>query len=145
VRYAIMVAVVLIGILAAAQLLRFESFTVLMGGLITFLAQVLWGTIVIGVGIFLALLVGRAIRVSSRPSASVLAMMAQVAIMVFAVAMGLRAMGFANQVVIIGFGAIVGAVAVAFAIAFGLGGRDTAGRELDSWIKNLRSGGSSNT
>jgi hypothetical protein len=91
------------------------------------------GIVVISLGIFLATLAGKAIK------GRAVAMLAQAAILVLAVGMGLRAMGFANEIVIIGFAAIVGAVAVAFAVAVGLGGRETAGKELDRFVKALHS------
>ena len=45
-------------------------------------------------------------------------------------AMGLKAMGIADSIVNLAFGLTLGAVAVAFALAFGLGGRDAAARLL---------------
>ena len=137
--YAVLVAIMLLAATAAAELLSFDTITELVAELTVFLGQVVLGIVVIGLGIFLSTLAGKAIRASGRASAGILAMLAQAAIMVFAVAMGLRAMGFANEIVIIGFGAIVAALAVAFAIAFGLGGREVAGKELNRWVKTVRS------
>lgn len=37
------------------------------------------------------------------------------------------------------FGLLVGAIAVAVALAFGLGGREIAGRELEEWLRSVRS------
>ena len=62
-------------------------------------------------------------------------MIARVAILVLAGAMSLRQMGLANEIVVLAFGLIVGAVAVAAAIAFGIGGRDVAKRKLEEWLK----------
>lgn len=137
--YAVLVALMLLAVTAAAELLSFNTITELIAELTVFLGHVVLGVVVIGLGIFLATLAGKAIRASGRASAGILAMLAQAAILVFAVAMGLRAMGFANEIVIIGFGAIVGAIAVAFAIAFGIGGKDVAGKELNRWVKTVRS------
>lgn len=46
--------------------------------------------------------------------------------------MGLRAMGIADQIVNLAFGLVLGAVA--FAIAFGVGGRESAGRLTRHWV-----------
>ncbi|MBX2856224.1 MAG: hypothetical protein KTR21_14625 [Rhodobacteraceae bacterium] len=54
-----------------------------------------------------------------------------------AVAMGLRQMGFADEIVNTGFTIILGALAVAAALAFGWGGRETAGRLLEKWTAKL--------
>jgi hypothetical protein len=48
-------------------------------------------------------------------------------------AIGLTFMGLADQIVMMAFGLILGSAAVACAIAFGLGGRDTAARVLERW------------
>jgi hypothetical protein len=51
-------------------------------------------------------------------------------LVVLAGAMALRQMGLANEIINLTFGLLLGAIAVAVAIAFGLGGRDIAAREL---------------
>lgn len=45
-------------------------------------------------------------------------------------AMGLKAMGIADSIVNLAFGLTLGSVAVAFALSFGLGGREAAARLL---------------
>ena len=51
--------------------------------------------------------------------------------------MGLRAMGIADDIVNLAFGLTLGAIAVAVALAFGLGGRDAAGRLASRWVDRL--------
>jgi hypothetical protein len=51
--------------------------------------------------------------------------------------MALRQMELANDIVNLAFGLSIGAVAVAVALAFGLGGRDTAASLLDDWHKKM--------
>ena len=46
-------------------------------------------------------------------------------------------MELANDIVNLAFGLAIEAVAVAVALAFGLGGRDTAARLLDDWHKKM--------
>lgn len=60
-------------------------------------------------------------------------------LVVLAGAMALRQMGLANEIINLTFGLLLGAIAVAVAIAFGLGGRDIAARELAGWIQGIRS------
>ena len=59
---------------------------------------------------------------------------------VLTAAMALRQMGFANEIVNLAFGLLLGAVAVAVAIAFGVGGRDVAARQLESWRNTIGQG-----
>ena len=48
--------------------------------------------------------------------------------------MALQQMGVATDIVNLAFGLLLGAIAVAIAIAFGLGGRDVAGDQLREWL-----------
>ena len=50
----------------------------------------------------------------------------------------LRAMGIADDIVNLAFGLTLGAVAVAIALSFGLGGREAAGRQMEAWLSKLR-------
>ena len=64
---------------------------------------------------------------------------ARVAILVLAVTMALRQLGLASDIVDMAFGLILGAIALSAALAFGLGGREVAGRELDRVVSEWRS------
>jgi hypothetical protein len=44
-------------------------------------------------------------------------------------------MGVADDIVNLAFGLVLGAVAVAVALAFGLGGRQAAGQVADRWAR----------
>jgi hypothetical protein len=54
--------------------------------------------------------------------------------------MGLRQMGIADDIVNLAFGLLLGAIAVAVALAFGLGSREIAAREVESVLKQWRAG-----
>jgi len=54
------------------------------------------------------------------------------------IAMGLRAMGIADDIVNLAFAFTFGAIAVAVALSFGLGGRDAAGKQMEHWLGKLR-------
>ena len=59
----------------------------------------------------------------------------RVVILGLVIAMGLRAMGLANDIVNMAFGLTLGAAAIAFALSFGIGGRD--GGEVRGFGKSL--------
>ena len=99
----------------------------------------LLGVVIFGLGLFLANLAARAVGAAAGPQANLLSIAARVAILLLTGAMALRQMGLANEIINLAFGLILGAAAIAFAIAFGLGGRDAAGRQLEGWIKSARS------
>jgi len=131
--YIVLVIIMLFGIMMAADLLGFAIVNDLIAGLTRFLAQVILGVIIIGVGIFVANLVASILRTGGRSQAMI--SMVRIFIIILSVAIGLRAMGFANDIILLIFGLILGAIAVAVAVAFGLGGRKAAGELLDRWTK----------
>jgi hypothetical protein len=124
--------IMLLGITMAADLLNFAAFNQLIVGFTIFVAQILWGLIVLGLGILVANLVYRILRTGGRQST--IAPWVRGFIIVLSVAIALRAMGFANDMILMIFGIMLGATAIAAAIAFGWGGRQTAGRLLERWF-----------
>lgn len=122
----------------AAGMLGFENLSVLLARLLEFFGQMVLGIIVFGVGLFLANLAASTIRASSNPQAGILATAARVAILVLSAAVALRQMGIANEIIELAFGLLLGSVAVATAIAFGLGGRDAASKQLEEWRGSLK-------
>jgi hypothetical protein len=67
---------------------------------------------------------------------NLLATIARVAVWAFAIVIAVDQIGIATTIVNTLFMATVGSVAVAFALAFGLGGRETAGQIVQSWYQS---------
>jgi hypothetical protein len=79
------------------------------------------------------------VKASEAAQAGLLAMAARISILVLAGAMALRQMGLANEIINLAFGLLLGAIAVAAALAFGLGGREIAAREVERWLQSIKS------
>ncbi|MFO7995878.1 MAG: mechanosensitive ion channel [Dehalococcoidia bacterium] len=137
--YIIMVFIMLFAIMMAADLLGFALVNQLIGSLTHFLGLVILGVVIIGVGMFVASMVANILRAGGRSESMITFF--RIAIIVLSVILGIRAMGFADDLILLGFGLILGAAAIAAAIAFGLGGREVAGQLLARWTKTS-SGGS---
>jgi prepilin-type N-terminal cleavage/methylation domain-containing protein len=90
---------------------------------------ILVGGIILLIGNFLSSLAY--IKLSS--SNPTLAGVARIAILGLVLAMGLKAMGLADNIVNMAFGFTIGAVAIAASLAFGFGGRDAAKKVADKW------------
>lgn len=105
---------------------------------IHFGGDVLLGAVILVIGFWLANLAANAVRQASGERSRFLASVVRMAIMGLVIAMGLRAMGIADDIVNLAFGLTLGAVAVAFALSFGLGGREAAGRQMEHWLSRLR-------
>ncbi len=129
------VGVVLFGAVPAVELLQFAALTDIVQGLLLISGRVLIGALVFGIGLYLANLAHSMIKSLGNPSAGVLAQAARVAILVFVGAMALQQMGVATDIVVLAFGLVLGAIAVAVALAFGLGGRDVAAEQIRQWLK----------
>ena len=125
--------IMLFATVEAAGLMGFDGVHELLQTFIAFGADILLGLVIFVVGYWLADLAARAIQRTNPGNAVGLSRIARIAILGLVVAMGLRAMGVADDIVNLAFGLTLGAVAVAVALAFGLGGRDAAGRVAERW------------
>ncbi len=81
------------------------------------------------------------INSSGNPQARILGQVARVAIIALVSAMALQQIGVASDIVNLAFGLLLGAIAVAIALAFGLGGRDIAHEQVREWLNSFKSRG----
>ncbi len=128
----------LFAVVEASNRLGFDQVRDLVSLFIEFGGDVLVGGVILVVGFWLANLAAKAIDKGSGERTSGLAQIARFAILGLVIAMGLRAMGIADDIVNLAFGLTLGAVAVAVALSFGLGGREAAGRQMEHWLSKLR-------
>lgn len=128
--------IMLFATVEAAHRLGFTGVRDLVETFIAFGADILLGVVVLAVGYWLADLAARAIQRANPQGKVGLARIARVAILGLVLAMGLRAMGIADDIVNLAFGLVLGAVAIAIALAFGLGGRDAAGKVTERWARD---------
>ena len=127
-----MTAILLGAAIEAARQLGGDSVAALLFQITELGGKVIFGTVIIVVGLFLARILAALVG-SSTGEAGYAQTIVKYAILALFTAIGLTFMGLADQIVMMAFGLILGAAAVATAIAFGLGGRDFAGRMLDQW------------
>jgi hypothetical protein len=137
--YLVLVAIMLFATIEATQLLGFSLLAELVSEFTVFAGQIVLGLIIFAIGLWLSNLAARTIQASRAAQAGLLAMAARVSILALAGAMALRQMGLANEIINLAFGLLLGAIAVAAALAFGLGGRDMAGRQLEGWLHSVKS------
>jgi hypothetical protein len=137
--YLVLIVVMFFAVAAAAELVGFVSLTSYMELLILFLSRLVVAVIVFGLGLYLANLARNVIRSTGGAQANFLAQVAWLAVVFFAGALALGQTGISQEIVNMAFGLSLGAVAVAAAIAFGLGGRDIAARELEDVVASMKS------
>ena len=122
----------------AADRLGLEQVSVLIAMFIQFGASILLGAVILVVGFWLANVVANVIQRGEYNSSRWLGNLVRILIMGLVIAMGLRAMGIADSIVNLAFGLTLGSVAVAFALAFGLGGRQPAERLLSDLLDKAK-------
>lgn len=119
---------------AAVDMLNIEVVSRLFAGILEFGGGVVVGGVILLLGAFLANLAHDKLTAAGQGS---IANIARIAILGLVLAMGLRAMGLADNIVNMAFGFTFGAIAIATALAFGMGGRDAAGKLANKWADKL--------
>ncbi len=122
----------------AADILGLQQVSDMVQRFLGFGSQVLLGTVIIAIGLWIANFAHRAVVGLGGSNSVFLAGLARFTILAMVLAMGLRAMGIADDIVDLAFGLTLGAVAVAVALSFGLGGREAAGKQMSIWLARLR-------
>lgn len=119
---------------AAVNTLGIDVISKIFAKVLSFGGGILVGGLILIVGNFLGTVAHTKLTQSHSKG---LASIARFAILGLVLAMGLQAMGLADHIVNMAFGFVIGAVAVAAALAFGLGGRDAAKTVADNWATRI--------
>jgi len=127
-----MIAIILAASIEAARQLGGDQIAIFLAQVTALGGKVIFGTLIIVVGIFLARIVANLVG-SGTGEGGFAQTLVRYAIIALFTAIGLTFMGLADAIVMMAFGLILGSAAVATAIAFGLGGRDAAARVLERW------------
>ncbi|MGL5203060.1 mechanosensitive ion channel [Cetobacterium sp.] len=117
-------------IIQSIEILNFGALQDLSLKLTLLLGDIFLGVVIVAIGIVVANYVSKIVKNTSLDNKEQIALVAKVAIIVFVGAMGLGQMGIANEIINLAFGFTVGAIAIAFAVAFGIGGKDLAKEKL---------------
>lgn len=136
--YLATIAIMIFAVIEAAELLGFTVLATLVSQFLVVASQVVVGLVIFGLGLYLANVADRVVRTTSGTQARILAPAARVVIIIFSGSLALRQIGIAQDIVNLAFGIVLGALAVAAALAFGLGSREIAGRELERWLESMR-------
>lgn len=137
--YLALVAIMLFAIFEASSLLGFKALSEVMKELTVLGGHIILGLVIFGLGLYLANLASKTIKSGGTAQADLLSRIARIAIILLAGSIALRYTGLANEIINLAFGLILGAIALALAISFGVGGRDLAARKLEEWINPERS------
>jgi hypothetical protein len=127
----VQVAIILFFAIAATKQLGFPELTAILNEVLQLGGSVVFGAVVIGFGFLIANLLARLMSGAGEGSmASTIVRWATIIIFTF---MGLSYTGVGDIITETAFSAMVVGLAVAGALAFGLGGREWAARKLEEW------------
>jgi hypothetical protein len=131
-----MIAIILGASIEALRQIGGDDIAIFLAQVTALGSKVIFGTLIIVAGIFLSNVIARLVG-SGTGEGSFAQTIVRYAIIALFTAIGLTFMGLADQIVMMAFGLILGSAAVATALAFGLGGRDAAGRISDYWASRI--------
>lgn len=129
-------AIMLFAAMSGCELLGFTELAALLAAFLFFGGNIIVGIVVMMVGIFLANLAANALK-GKGESSEFLATAVRVAVLIFTGAIALSTLNLNGRIVEIAFALLLGAICVAAALAFGLGGREFAAKKLEEWDKKL--------
>jgi hypothetical protein len=134
----VLVGILLFAAVAATNVLQFGALTLIVTGILVIAGQILAGLVVFAIGLWLANLAFNLITSSGSRQSRILGQTARIAIITLVSAMALQQMGIASDIVNLAFGLLLGAIAVAIALAFGLGARDIAAAQVREWLSSFK-------
>jgi Conserved TM helix len=127
-------------ILIAANALGLQSLANVFSELVSYIPSVIAAIVIILIGIVLGGFVGGLIAaaVGAMHGGRALARIGRGGVILLAVFMALQELGIATDIVTTAFAILFGAIALALALAFGLGNRDLAGEVTREWYEQYR-------
>ncbi|WP_055075423.1 mechanosensitive ion channel [Pseudanabaena sp. 'Roaring Creek'] len=134
----VFLAIMLVAIATATDVLQINALTRIVFGVLLVAGQVLSGVVIFAIGLYLANLAFNLISSTGGRQSRILGHAARISIVALITAMALKQMGIASNIVDLAFGLLTGAIAVAIAVAFGLGGKDIASQQLREWLDSFK-------
>ncbi|MBN1864113.1 MAG: mechanosensitive ion channel [Victivallales bacterium] len=127
--------IMIFGASIAVSTLKMPEITEILTGLLVFSGKVVLGMIILGIGNFLATFAHDSLAKSTK--GGVYPVIVRVAVLSLVLAMGLHTMGIAEDIVEMAFMFIFGTLGLTIVLAFGLGGREAAGKTMAKWLSKF--------
>ncbi len=128
--------ITLLGLIQALKALKFDALTGAMNTVLEMGVQIVFGSIIIFAGVFLARLITGAMASTGSGATDVAANVVKWVIITLSIILGISRMGLdptGGEFILNVAQYLVMGAAAAMALAFGWGGRDWAARQLESW------------
>jgi len=122
------------GLVTAIEKLNFNGLSDVLQNMLSLSGSIMFGMIVLLIGNKVSGLVA---DYFAKSGAGAMSSIARFATLGLFLAISLKYMGIADDIVNLAFGLTLGAVAVAFALSFGLGGREAAGEQMKKFLNKF--------
>ena len=131
-------AIMILGAVQATRALEFAEISEVLEQILDLGGAVIFGGVIIAAGVIIANLLSKMLDRSTGGADGFASTIVKWATIALSVAIGLRFMGLANDIITLAFGLILGSAAVAAALAFGIGGREQAAQWLQRWSQQAQ-------
>ncbi|MFY0687047.1 MAG: mechanosensitive ion channel [Cyclobacteriaceae bacterium] len=126
---------VFFGVISGVEMLSLDRLAEVLHTILNLSGNILFGLLVVVIGNTIAELVYKAM---DKKNNEYVAGLMRIGIIGLFLAIALRTMGIANSIVELAFGLTLGSLAVTIALAYGLGGREAAGKHMEKILKRFQ-------
>ena len=131
--------VILIFLLASLNILGLSVVTQLLNKLLLYIPNLIAGILILIFGLFFANIISRVVKTTCLNAGvkggDILGEISKYGVIIFFVAISLEEIGLASNILLAGFIIIFGAICLALALSFGLGGKEVAGEYIRRWVE----------
>ncbi|WP_298494906.1 mechanosensitive ion channel [uncultured Algibacter sp.] len=121
--------IILFGLTTAVEKLEFTHLSDIIYTITNYAGKILFGLVILAIGNWIATIAAN--NFAKSDNNSFVASIIRIAILSIFLAIGLRTMGIADEIINLAFGITLGTVALTIILSFGLGGREAAGKQMD--------------
>ncbi|KPM31536.1 Hypothetical protein I595_2023 [Croceitalea dokdonensis DOKDO 023] len=121
--------IVIFGLMTAIEKLEFAQLTEVLTTITHLSGKILFGLVIIMIGNWVSVLAKNTF--SKNENNAFVASIIRTAILAIFLAMGLKTIGMADDIINLAFGITLGTIAITVALSFGLGGRSAAGKQME--------------
>ena len=127
--------IVLFGITTAVEKLEFGNLSEILYTITNYAGKILFGLVILVIGNWISKIAAK--NFSKKEDNAFVASIIRMAILSIFLAIGLRTMGIADEIINLAFGITLGTVALTIILSFGLGGREAAGKQMDKILNKF--------
>ncbi len=127
--------IILFGLTTALEKLEFNQLTDILYTITNYAGKILFGLVILVIGNWISTIAAN--NFSKNENNAFVASTIRIAIIAIFLAIGLRTMGIADEIINLAFGISLGTVALTIILSFGLGGREAAGKQMEKILSKF--------